>query len=211
MQEIKTFTDYKLSLRDRILDTAMKDFARRGVKAVKMDDIAAALAISKRTLYEIYDTKEQVIFEGLKRYHRLKSEELAAYASDPHHDVLDIIIFIYRRRINDSSALNPAFYDEISKYPQIVEYLESQKQRRQQDFIQFMQRGVDEGFFRDDINYTIISHVFEALGSYMQQTRLYYKYSFKELFFNMLFVTLRGFCTAKGISKLDQFFAANRP
>ena len=211
MQEIKTFTDYKLSLRDRILDTAMKDFARRGVKAVKMDDIAAALAISKRTLYEIYDTKEQVIFEGLKRYHRLKSEELAAYASAPHHDVLDIIIFIYRRRINDSSALNPAFYDEISKYPQIVEYLESQKQRRQQDFIQFMQRGVDEGFFRNEINYTIISHVFEALGSYMQQTRLYYKYSFKELFFNMLFVTLRGFCTAKGISKLDQFFAANRP
>ena len=211
MQEIKTFTDYKLSLRDRILDTAMKDFARRGVKAVKMDDIAAALAISKRTLYEIFDTKEQVIFEGLKRYHRLKSEELAAYASAPHHDVLDIIIFIYRRRINDSSALNPAFYDEISKYPQIVEYLESQKQRRQQDFIQFMQRGVDEGFFRNEINYTIISRVFEALGSYMQQTRLYYKYSFKELFFNMLFVTLRGFCTAKGISKLDQFFAANRP
>ena len=211
MQEIKTFTDYKLSLRDRILDTAMKDFARRGVKAVKMDDIAAALAISKRTLYEIYDTKEQVIFEGLKRYHRLKSEELAAYASAPHHDVLDIIIFIYRRRINDSGALNPAFYDEISKYPQIVEYIESQKQRRQQDFIRFMQRGVDEGFFRSDINYTIISHVFEAMGSYMQRTHLYNQYSFGELFFNMLFVTLRGICTAKGIAKLDQFFAAIHP
>ena len=211
MQEIKTFTDYKLSLRDRILDTAMKDFALRGVKAVKMDDIAAALAISKRTLYEIYDTKEQVIFEGLKRYHRLKSEELAAYASDPHHDVLDIIIFIYRRRINDSSALNPAFYDEISKYPQIVEYIESQHQHRQQDFIRFMQRGVDEGFFRSDINYTIICHVFEALGSYMQRAHLYNQYSFEELFFNMLFVTLRGFCTAKGITKLDQFFAAIRP
>ena len=211
MQEIKTFTDYKLSLRDRILDTAMKDFARRGVKAVKMDDIAAALAISKRTLYEIYDTKEQVIFEGLKRYHRLKSEELAAYANDPRHDVLDVIIFIYRRRINDFSALNPAFYEEISKYPQIVEYIESQKQHRQQVFIRFMQRGVDEGSFRSDINYTIICHVFEALGSYMQRAHLYNQYSFEELFFNMLFVTLRGFCTAKGITKLDQFFAAIRP
>lgn len=210
MQEIKTFTDYKISLRDRILDTAMKDFVRRGVKAVKMDDIAAALAISKRTLYEIYDTKEQVIFEGLKRYHRLKDEELLAFAHDPHHDVLDIVIFLYRRHIGDSSSLNPAFYEEVRKYPQIVDYLEQQQQYRRNDFIVFMQRGVDEGFFRNDINYTIISHVFEALGNYMQQTQLYHKFSFEELFFNMLFVTLRGFCTAKGISKLDQFFAANR-
>ena len=48
------------------------------------------------------------------------------------------------------------------------------------------------------------------MGNYMQQTQLYHKFTFEELFFNMLFVTLRGFCTAKGISKLDQFFAANR-
>ena len=211
MQEIKNLTDYKLSLCDRILDTAIKDFVRRGVKAVKMDDIAAALGISKRTLYELYDTKEQVILEGLKRHHRLKDEELAVYAQNLQHDVLDIIIFIYRRHINDAVVLNPAFYDDVSKYPQIVDYLKEQNRSRQQDFIRFMQRGVDEGFFRDDINYKIISHVYEALGSYMQRTRLYNEYSFEELFFNMLFVTLRGFCTAKGISKLDQFFATIRP
>jgi len=211
MQELKNLTDYKLSLCDRILDAAIKDFSRRGVKAVKMDDIAASLGISKRTLYELYDTKEQVIFEGLKRYHHLKDEELAAYARDSHHDVLDVIIFLYRRHINDTVVLNPAFYEEVSKYPQIVAYIESQRDHRQQNLLRFMQRGVDEGFFRNDINYTIISHVFDALGSYMQRKRLYDKYTFEELFFNMLFVTLRGFCTAKGISKLDQFFATIRP
>ena len=54
MQEIKETTAYKKSLKGRIMETAMKAFAERGVKAVKMDDIAQMLSISKRTLYEIY-------------------------------------------------------------------------------------------------------------------------------------------------------------
>ena len=54
MQEIKETTAYKKALKGRIMETAMKAFAERGVKAVKMDDIAQMLSISKRTLYEIY-------------------------------------------------------------------------------------------------------------------------------------------------------------
>lgn len=210
MQEIKNFTEYKLLLKDRILDAAMKAFAEKGVKSAKMDDISSALSISKRTLYEIYDTKEQVIFEVLKRYHVTKSEELAAYARDTSHDVLDIIIFLYRSHIKEEGMLKPSFYDEIAKYPQIVAFINQQKERSQHDFLQFVNRGVDEGYFRSDVNYYIISHIFEALSGYMQRTRLYENYSFEELFFNMLFVTLRGFCTQKGIEKLDLFFAENR-
>ena len=47
-------TCYKLELRNRILKAAMTEFLHKGVKSVKMDDIANTLAISKRTLYEIY-------------------------------------------------------------------------------------------------------------------------------------------------------------
>ena len=54
MQEIKETTAYKKLLKGRILETAMKAFAERGVKAVRMDDVAQMLGISKRTLYEIY-------------------------------------------------------------------------------------------------------------------------------------------------------------
>ena len=57
MQEIKETTAYKRSLKGRILETAMKAFAERGVKAVRMDDVAQMLCISKRTLYEVYKDK----------------------------------------------------------------------------------------------------------------------------------------------------------
>lgn len=43
----------RLELRERIIDTALESFATHGIKSITMDDIAAALGISKRTLYEV--------------------------------------------------------------------------------------------------------------------------------------------------------------
>ena len=48
----------RLELRERIIDTALKSFATHGIKSITMDDIAAALGISKRTLYEVFSDKE---------------------------------------------------------------------------------------------------------------------------------------------------------
>ena len=59
-------TEYREQLKDRILKTAMQEFLTNGIKQVKMDDIARKLGISKRTLYEIYGNKEELLFEGIK-------------------------------------------------------------------------------------------------------------------------------------------------
>ena len=197
-------TDYKLSLRNKILDTAIKAFCERGIKAVKMDDVASALGISKRTLYEIFDTKEVVLYEGLKRYHSQKDEKLRSYAQ--RHDVLDIIIYLYRCHMEDTGTLPPMIYDELSKFPRIVTYLEGNRQKNQKRFLQFISRGVDEGYFLEGVNYNLVANLFEAMNKYIHHHRLYERYSFEDLFFNMLFVTLRGFCTPKGIGKLDTFY-----
>ena len=208
MQEIKNFTDYKLQLMDRVLDTVIAAVTKHGIKAVKMDDIAAELGISKRTLYEIYDDKETMVLESVKRYHEKKEEALEKFAAD-NHNVLDTVIYFYETHIKEAKAINPLFYEDIVKYPRIVAYLERRRESRANDFRQFMRRGVEEGLFRDDIDYDIIAHVFEALGKYMHDKRLYQQYPFEKLFFNMTFVSLRGFCTLKGIEQLDKFFESN--
>ena len=205
MQEIKNFTNYKLQLMDRILDTVVAAVTTRGIKAVKMDDVATELGISKRTLYEIYDDKETLVLEGVKHYHQRKKTALNVYAAN-NHNVLDVIIHFYEIHIKESKTVNPLFYEDMIKYPRIVAYFEQKRQHGRDDFQNFMKRGVEEGLFRDDIDYSIITHVFEALGSYMREKHLYQRYTFEELFFNMLFVSLRGVCTMEGIRQLDNFF-----
>ena len=188
---------------DRVLDTVIAAVTKHGIKAVKMDDIAAELGISKRTLYEIYNDKETMVLESVKRYHEKKREALDKYSTD-NHNVLDAVIYLYKRHIKDLKSINPLFYEDIVKYPRIIAYLENRKKNSRNEFLKFMNRGVEEGLFRDDINYAIIEHMFEAFGNYMHDKRLYQQFTFEELSFNTLFVSLRGLCTLKGIEQLDQ-------
>ena len=206
MQEIKDLTPYRQSLRDRILDAAMILFAKHGIRAVKMDDVSHALSISKRTLYELYDNKEQVLLEGVKKYRKKRHEEFLQEV-ERSKDVMDIILYIYRIKMEEFQLLNPNFYSDLARYPNILASIERDHDEQHKQFMDCMQRGISEGYFRSDLNYDLIGRLFEALGRYMMENELYRSYSMEELFRNMIFVTLRGFCTKKGVDKLDTFFS----
>jgi AcrR family transcriptional regulator len=116
MQVLKETTADRASLRERIIEKAMQDFAMHGIRAVKMDDLATELGISKRTLYEIFKDKETLLFEGVKVYSDRKREYLQSYAEDGHH-VIDIIMEAYRMKVEEVRAVNPVFYLDLMKYP----------------------------------------------------------------------------------------------
>ena len=84
MQEIKELSSYRTTLKEKIQQMSMQLFTSRGIKAVKMDDIAAALGISKRTLYEIYDDKESLLRAGVSKYmeeHRQRMDYIVRNSS----------------------------------------------------------------------------------------------------------------------------------
>lgn len=61
-------TNYRIELPEKILNIAMQEFLHRGIKSVKMDDIANLSGISKRTLYEIYSNKEELLLECVRKH-----------------------------------------------------------------------------------------------------------------------------------------------
>lgn len=202
MQEIKETTSYREALKDRILETAIKAFAEHGVRAVKMDDVASMLGISKRTLYEIYEDKEALLYQGIVKYDGQKKEEMRKYAET--HTVMDVILKAYRQKVEESAKVCMQFYIDIQKYPRVVQYMEKQHEQSYGYFHDFLLRGVKEGYFRSDVNYELLTHLFEAIGRYMSEKQLFRKYSFKEMFVNLLLVPLRGFCTEKGLQVLEK-------
>lgn len=199
----KAMTPYRESLKERIITSAMHSFAQKGIKAVKMDDIAAELSVSKRTLYELYSDKENLLFEGVRKYHAQKQEEVDELIRNGDN-VMSIILDIYLLKLKELSVTNPLFYRDLTKYPQILAYMRKDKEKNRDRYLEFMQRGVAEGYFRKEVNYDLISYLFDAVGSYMME-HLFEKYRFEELFVNMIFVPLRGFCTNKGVLVLDHF------
>src|SRR2546423_172522 len=57
----------KPSMKDRILETADRLFYLRGIRAVGVDTIAAEIGISKRTLYNHFPSKHELIAAYLER------------------------------------------------------------------------------------------------------------------------------------------------
>lgn len=203
MDENRNTSTYKQALRERILETAMKAFAQKGVKAVKMDDIAQGLGISKRTLYELYDNKEVLLYEGVEKFKRLREQQLRQ-TFEESATVMDVVLQIYRLKITELKSTSPQFYADINRYPRVMEFLEKDKKVSLAMFMEFLKRGVGEGFFREDLDYELVVQMFSALTQYVMSAQLYRAYTLRHIFNNLVFVTLRGICTTKGIEILDR-------
>ena len=203
MQVLRETTAYRASLRERIIEKAMQDFSKHGIRAVKMDTLAKELGISKRTMYEIFEDKESLLFEGIKVYGERKREYMHSYAEEGH-DVIDIIMEAYHMKVEEVRAVNPDFYLDLMKYPRLAQHMKEAQQKSREGFLAFMKRGVDDGYFRPDVNYELVPHIFDALGQYILTNSLVQQYSVEELFSNCFLIALRGFCTDKGLHTIDK-------
>lgn len=181
----------------------MRFFAAKGIRSVKMDDIARELTMSKRTLYELFENKEAVLYEGVRRHHEESTRRMNELVSQSDN-VMTVILASYRVKIDELRQVNPNFYADLGRYPAVMDYLEQRNRESRQRFMDFLHRGVDEGYFRPEVNYDLIAHLFTAIGHYMADHNLYSQYSLEDLFHNMLFTTLRGFCTQRGLEVLDR-------
>src|SRR3954453_3826540 len=62
-----TLRPEKVSMKERILETADRLFYQRGIRAIGVDTIAAEVGISKRTLYNHFPSKDELIAAYLER------------------------------------------------------------------------------------------------------------------------------------------------
>ncbi len=84
-----------------------------------------------------------------------------------------------------------------------MEYLNQKRIKRNANANEFFARAVSEGHFRKDVDFDIVSQIGAASMEYAMKTEMYEKYGMKDLLHNILFLFLRGLCTAEGIALLD--------
>lgn len=202
-----TSIEYRNELRERILIASGSMFREKGFRAVKMDDIAQILGISKRTLYEIFPNKEDLVFEAFKRGVGHMQNRLSQQISESS-DTMDILVEYFRLRVAETENLNPALIYDIHSYPRICEYFEQYKETNAKIAIDFLKRGQDEGYFRDDINFDIISIIHKSISDSISTNKAYRQFPPLELLKTMVLIFARGLCTQKGAARIDEMFAS---
>lgn len=80
--------EQKQATRTRLFDIAMRLFDQRGYEAVNIDDIVRASKVARGTFYFHFPTKEDVLYEAVRRGEREIIAGMGAAAEKPFREVL---------------------------------------------------------------------------------------------------------------------------
>ena len=116
---------------------------------------------------------------------------------------MEIMLKIYQMKVEQFRKTNPAFYSDIKRYPSVLQYLEQESVKSRSKFILFVERGIREGYFRPELNYELVGRLFDVMGRHIMEAQLYRDYSIEDIFKSYIFISLRGFCTDRGVTALD--------
>lgn len=199
----------RAELRDRIIVTATESFMTCGIKCITMDDIAASLGISKRTLYEVFQDKETLLKECMLK-HQAEMSVFLSKVFDESKNVLEVILVCYQRSIEAFHKTNKRFYEDIKKYPQVYDLMRRYREKDSDSTIAFFKKGVDQGIFRDDVNFAIINLLVREQLDLLMNTDICNAYSFVEVYESIMFTYIRGISTDKGAKVLDNFIVEHR-
>lgn len=195
---------YRQELKNKIVAYAMKEFYLRGVKAVKMDEISRGLHVSKRTVYEIFGDKEELLLAGMKAQRVEERIALDRYAQTSAHNVIDIISFVYKQQMKRNQQVGAVFFEEIHKMPRIVAYLQECHDVEREESKRFFEAGVKEGLFRPDVDYAMMMEIGRIAMEEIMHRQLYKVYTMQALFDNYFMVIIRGVCTEVGLELLNK-------
>ena len=155
--------DRRQQLKATILPMAREAFRLHGIRAVKMDDLASALKMSKRTLYETYQNKEALLIDVL----RLSMEEhhatMEAFKMQ-NNDVMDLILEHFRIQTEIYSNTNPQFFRDLKFYPGLTDKFHDVENDNQVKTMEVFRRGIEEGYFRPEVNHDFILKICRHLS-----------------------------------------------
>ncbi|KAA6329980.1 HTH-type transcriptional repressor KstR2 [termite gut metagenome] len=199
----------RAELKEKIIITALTAFKKNGIKSITMDDIAALLKISKRTLYEIFEDKETLLKECVM-YHQCLSKKMLENIVANSTNVLEIILNCYQKSVEMLRDTDRRFIDEIEKYPGVNEIMVNCRKQDNDVVTDFLKKGVTQGLFRNDINYEIIQLLLRKQFDILKSTDICSQYPFLEVYESIILTYLRGISTQKGADELEKFVSEYR-
>lgn len=144
-------------MEERILLAAEELFCRYGIKSITMDDIAGHLGISKKTIYQFYKDKKELVYRLMQKMIVDQQAEIKAHEAGAANAIEEIfaVIVCLQRLMQD---ISPVIFFDMQKYhPESwVLYQEFRDNFLIRRVRENMERGIAEGLYRKDLDLEII-------------------------------------------------------
>ena len=203
-----------MAKREKIIQRAGEMFAEFGVKAVRMDDVAQDLAISKRTLYELFADKQELLYHSITRLLNNEAETIRAKVNIKEKGIP--ALFDIFKMMSSRSQMRARIMDNLRKfYPEVFERV--MKENRDMGLAQLRQQLlhlVELGLVDPNVNIDLAVTMFyyTSMGVIRRQPKLVLPdgVSEQEAFAYMVVNFFRGLATLKGVEQIDAYIKEDK-
>jgi TetR/AcrR family transcriptional regulator, cholesterol catabolism regulator len=199
-------------MKDQILNKATDMFLTLGFKSVTMDDIATEMGISKKTIYQHYKTKDDLVKATTMHLFETISCGIDAICSteqNPIEELFTIKDFVMKNLKDENTS---PIYQLQKYYPKIHKSLHSKQFQKMGDcVIKNLEKGIKQGYFRKEINQELIARFYFSGMTSIKDVELFNPNEFSSKLVQKTYLEyhLRGICTEKGIQKLEELLKTN--
>lgn len=197
-----------METKERIIQEATHLFLRLGIRSVSMDEIATQLGISKKTVYQHFEDKDQlvdlVLQEQIKHMQAetIHTVESAANAIEEIFNTMDMMV-------KHSRNMNPMVLFDLHKY----HFGSFQKfAAYKNDFLlniisNNLRKGVEEGLYRNDIHVEILAkfRLETLMIGFNMDAFPSDKYNVTEVSLVIIENFLYGLATEKGFNLIESY------
>lgn len=198
-------SDLKEGEYSALLEKILPIILEKGLKGTTMDIVASRLGISKRTLYEIFESKTEMIKAVMEAFGK-QSQQFVTEAFANAENVMEAFIKIFKYNRDMVKRINVDFYRDMDNlYKDRREDYEKTRMSRHEKMLQMYHRGVEQGMFRPDVDYNVQSRM---MGLQMEALKRIEELfppdiTLQRVFDSIIVGFLRSIASEKGMKVLD--------
>lgn len=194
-------------MREELLENISELFLKYGLRSTSMDDICSHLKISKKTLYQFFSNKDDVVEQVM--FHRRENHRARKDLEElKRHNVVEMMWLIKEHIISDLNSRMPANLFDLKKYhPEVYERINEGDGKFIHCLLtEMMEKGIKEGYFRKDINTEVQIYLFVKQMSFLGEPEMMsdLKYPVETIVSTIVENFIRSLITMKGGEELKK-------
>ncbi len=197
---------------EKILEGAEALFMKYGIRSVTMDDIARHLAVSKKTLYQHFADKDDLVLKMSEEFLKRAFDQYDSIARSSKNSVEELSkISMCMKR--DMEHMNPSLLFDLQKYHPRAWNLWSEHKHKviSESVMRNIRKGIEDGFFRPEVNPEILAIIRIALieNAFNGEVFPRERFSLIDVQSQLFELFVHGLCTEKGKKLYQKYKETN--
>lgn len=199
-----------MEVKERILGKAADLFTKYGIRSITMDEIASQLGISKKTIYQFFTDKDEVVAAVIDREIERNEMECVQFR-DRSENAIHHVFLALENLEETLSCTNPLMLYDLEKhhprsYKKLLEY---KYQFLYRLMMENLQTGIREELYRPEMQLDIVakSRIELAFLIFNPDVFPHSRYRMSEVNFELAMLFLYGVTTLKGRKLIEKYCA----